>query len=59
MKNGSFEIGSTKITLKHFLTKVNRARNWALRAAEKLITDFLKTSDTHKNAETKIVWEGE
>ena len=40
-KDSSLKVGNESISPKYGLTKINGARNWALREAEKLIKEFV------------------
>ena len=51
-KDSSFKIGDVSISPKKGLTKINGARNWALREAEKLIKEFMGGSQD----DIKIDW---
>ena len=52
LKNDKIEVGPTSITIKGALAKTNGARNWALRAAEKILQEVpdIKIDDV------KLVW---
>ena len=59
MEKSAFHVSGKQTHVKAALSKINRSRNWALRAAKTILTDFAKTSDNFKNAEIEIVWKGE
>ena len=56
LKDKPFSTGSKTILIKAALSKINLTRNWALRKAKEVVTDFAKGSTEHKNAEVEIIW---
>ena len=59
MESGVFHVSGKKTRVKAALSKINRSRNWALRAAKTILAEFAKTSNDFKNVEVEIVWKGE
>ena len=59
-KDSSLKVGNESISPKYGLTKINGARNWALREAEKLIKDLMGGSpdDIETDWKKRIIQKG-
>ena len=59
MESGVSHVSGKQTRVKVALSKINRSRNWALRAAKTILAELAKTSHDFKNVEDEIVWKGD